>query len=1006
MTLQHDHFSAFFRELWQQEPFPWQQRLAQHVCGGAWPRIIDLPTATGKTACIDIALFALATQAEYPPAERTAGRRIFFVVNRRVIVDEAHERAGRIAEKLRDAPQGSVLGEVAKALRLLTGEPDAPPLDVAILRGGIYRDNRWARSIAQPTIITSTIDQVGSRLLFRGYGVSEAARPLHAALLAHDSLLLLDEAHISQAFAQTLQSVHRYRSQAWAVQPIVTPFDVVQMTATPGSRIEDPFTLGDDDRNHPVLGRRLKAAKPVELVRAGKAKGARATEELSRALTDKARELQTAQRLTVAVIVNRVAVARKVHELLKEEVKDSAEVHLAIGRMRPIDRDDLTSAIENRVGKARQDDAELKPMYVVATQCLEVGADFDFDAMVSECASLDALRQRFGRLNRRGREIDAKGCIVIRQDQIKTEAQLEKLEKDGKSDDPIYGNALARTWNWLESNSRDIDDDKIVCFGIESMQAALEGVDLPPLLAPHGEAPVMFPAYVDAWAQTSPAPAPDPDVALFLHGPRRGEPEVQVCWRRDLPAEPDRDAWAEIVSLCPPSSPECMPVPIGVVREWFAGADTADEQRSDFLDGSQPEEFNTRGKRSPKPARAVQRTALAWRGISESRIVRSPGDIRPGDTLVLPVQAGGWSVFGHIPNADDDSPEEIDIAERAFRQSRGRAILRLTPSRLAAWPQTEATDDLRTWIEDADCEIRVPAIRKALKQTADLLPAESASENEMLRLLANGLAWQRYPYPIRGVVLTTTRLVVPRDRALPAMDDGNDETSRSTRRQLLSLRDHSQHVQQVLSQVLGSLHAGPWNDALLAAAKFHDLGKADERFQALLLNGDLTDAWAQPEIWAKSARLPASRAERAAACRRSSLPSGFRHEMLSAQLAQLTPEMSSGDAFFRELVLHLVAAHHGRARPFAPVVFDENPPDVSLPEYGIDIVADQRRQNPPHRLDSGIAERFWRLTRHLGWWGLAYLEAILRLADQRASELEDKDVFQQPATDQPQEAMQ
>src|SRR5690606_12418338 len=85
-----------------------------------------------------------------------------------------------------------------------------------------------------------------------------------------------------------------------------------------------------------------------------------------------------------------------------------------------------------------------------------------------------------------------------------------------------------------------------------------------------------------------------------------------------------------------------------------------------------------------------------------------------------------------------------------------------------------------------------------------------------------------------------------------------------------------------------------------------------------------------------------------------------------------------------DLVLHLVAAHHGWARPLAPFLdsadLDDN---VEFEMEGMTL-----RGTTAHGLDciaSGLTDRFWRLARRYGHYELAYYEAILRLADHRHS---------------------
>jgi CRISPR-associated endonuclease/helicase Cas3 len=285
-------FAAFFKALWGFDPFPWQERLLLRIATGKdtnedydwglWPAVLDLPTGSGKTAALDIAVFHLALEAA-KGVDRRAPVRIVFVVDRRLIVDDSYKRAKQIAQALswsllndeeatklearnrnlsqaiRRARAEPAVNRVAIRLRELAG-PGRSPLIARALRGGAPLEDDWARTPVQPTILCSTVDQVGSRLLFRGYGVSDRMKPIHAGLLGSDCLILLDEAHLSEPFRQTLKFIEILRA------PDSAPFGFAVLTATPTGKREPLFELSTADREHPVLSRRLEAKKIARLV--------------------------------------------------------------------------------------------------------------------------------------------------------------------------------------------------------------------------------------------------------------------------------------------------------------------------------------------------------------------------------------------------------------------------------------------------------------------------------------------------------------------------------------------------------------------------------------------------------------------------------------------------------------------------------------------------------------------------------------------------------------------
>src|SRR5690606_24630755 len=128
---------------------------------------------------------------------------------------------------------------------------------------------------------------------------------------------------------------------------------------------------------------------------------------------------------------------------------------------------------------------------------------------------------------------------------------------------------------------------------------------------------------------------------------------------------------------------------------------------------------------------------------------------------------------------------------------------------------------------------------------------------------------------------------------------------------------------------------------------------------------------------AKSPEVPRSRGPAGPA--EWAWPRGMRHEAVSLALLRQI-ELPAGLA--RELIEHLVASPHGWARPVFPPVPHHGARQVEARFDGQQVIA---------RSDVALADwssvgRFHRLCRRYGWWGLALLEAVLRLADMSVSE--------------------
>jgi CRISPR-associated endonuclease/helicase Cas3 len=175
------------------------------------------------------------------------------LVNRLTVVDQATAEAEKLRKKLLEELNKPELAQLAQQLRELcaivpkksdAGQSDDPPLAISTLRGQFADNGEWCADPSRPAIVVGTIDMIGSRLLFSGYGLGFKRKPLHAGFLGQDSLIVHDEAHLEPAFQDLLEAIkdEQIKEKKRSGQSNFKPFHVMALSATSRDSNEDGET--------------------------------------------------------------------------------------------------------------------------------------------------------------------------------------------------------------------------------------------------------------------------------------------------------------------------------------------------------------------------------------------------------------------------------------------------------------------------------------------------------------------------------------------------------------------------------------------------------------------------------------------------------------------------------------------------------------------------------------------------------------------------------------------
>ena len=922
-SITRNEFSDFFAALnGGYAPFSWQEEVLDHICEhGVWPERINAPTGSGKSSVVDIHLFANALAAV--GAAPRVPRRLCVTVGRRALVDSQATRADKILGDMKDAladesGEPGILRRVAEALRSFQTRNDdqgSDPFEVGHIRGELSNRNLPVTDISACAIIAATPDMYGSRALFRGYGSTKAARPRETALLTMDTVMVLDEAHMNRQLLHTTQRIAQLQKREADLG--VPTLQVVETTATPSTEDSDSTTLGVDiealDKpNDEKLHDRVYSHKELVLRPIDKWDGKPGNSPTVNAAVDAIMDFLARREAGES--------SKKAYTVgcIVNHVRTAISIKEALAKNKALGKDE----VQLLVGRKRPYD--LENLQKDHPNLFSTRGDESVKVVVAtqtlevgidvDFADLVTELAPASSLAQRFGRVNRLGCRKDSKVVVIEPASGDLVKKDAP---PYKAVDLSNAYGWLEALN-----------GAENPSvnpAAM--VKNPPVQSSPERLLYQRPEWPDLleFSRTDENPYDEPDLDLWLHDSLDAETAMGgVIVRDNLPS--NTSAAMEILktSYFAPSDRETFPANLKILQEIL---DYKDEH------GVKPRKFLYR-----------QGEISLWQDADhgeESRQSLAPGDVLLLDMGSVPFTNQGIAVTQRelpskkdelkaVPFLDDDElyVAELYVYEKcADREEDFKEYLGLSPEEVAELLDTQSTD--------------------GKKRIASELSTEAEDGQEVISWYA---------------VVTGKESV-----------EGSDIAQELVLAAPVLLDDHQNDVAERTRQLAENLGLAPeFSEALELAAKYHDEGKRDLRFQQML--------GADPEAGALAKSGHRSVVEAYRARSRSALPKGWRHEQLSALMVAASPEKVGEHP---DLVLRIIGCSHGHGRFSFSHDADFLLKEGYQPE-GTDYEA--LKEQATRLFNVGYWDNLMEQTsRTYGPYATAYLEAVERAADAQIS---------------------